>query len=113
MGAPGVSIWFFEGALSEHIAIQLAAIVVLGIGAQWLAWWIRLPSILLLLLVGFIAGPFTGYLQPAELLGELLLPIVSVSVAIILFEGGLTLNAVDLTQIRRVLLNLISVGVLR
>lgn len=96
----------------ENIAVQLAAVIILGIGTQWLAWWIKLPSILLLLLCGFIAGPITGYLQPAELLGELLLPVVSVSVAIILFEGGLTLNLVDLSKIRRVLINLVSVGVL-
>ena len=98
--------------MAENIAVQLAAVIILGIGTQWLAWWIKLPSILLLLLCGFIAGPITGYLQPAELLGELLLPVVSVSVAIILFEGGLTLNLVDLTKIRRVLINLVSVGVL-
>jgi len=98
--------------VSENIALQLAAIIVLGIGAQWLAWRVQLPSILLLLLLGFVVGPVAGYLRPNELLGALLLPLVSVSVAIILFEGGLSLNAVDLTHIRRVLLHLISVGVL-
>jgi EamA domain-containing membrane protein RarD len=40
---------------------------------------------------GFLAGPNSGYVQPAELLGDLLLPVVSVAVAIILFEEGLTL----------------------
>jgi NhaP-type Na+/H+ or K+/H+ antiporter len=98
--------------LSEHIVFELAAVVILGIGAQWLAWRLHLPSILLLLCFGFIAGPFTNLLDPDRLLGELLLPVVSVSVAIILFEGGLTLNVLDLPLIRRVLINLISVGVL-
>jgi len=98
--------------LFEHISIQLAAILILGIGAQWLAWRIRLPSILLLLCFGFIAGPIMGFLEPTQLLGDILLPLVSVSVSIILFEGGLTLNAIDLTHIRRVLINLISIGVL-
>ena len=98
--------------MSEHILIELTAIIILGIGAQWLAWRIRLPSILLLLLSGFIVGPITGLLDPNRLLGELLLPMVSVSVGIILFEGGLTLNVLDLSQIRRVLINLISIGVL-
>jgi hypothetical protein len=35
--------------LIEHLLIGLTSILVLGIGAQWLAWRIRLPSILLLL----------------------------------------------------------------
>lgn len=102
----------YGAILLEHISIQFAAIVILGIGAQWLAWWLRLPSILLLLLFGFIAGPITGFLDPGKLLGDTLLPLVSISVAIILFEGGLTLNTVDLTHIRRALLNLITIGVL-
>ena len=98
--------------MSEHILVELTAIIVLGIGAQWLAWRIRLPSILLLLLCGFLIGPISGFLDPNRLLGDLLLPTVSVSVGIILFEGGLTLNVLDLSQIRRVLINLISLGVL-
>jgi NhaP-type Na+/H+ or K+/H+ antiporter len=73
------------------MAVLLAAIIILGIGAQWVAWGLRLPSILLSLFFGFLAGPNSGYVQPAELLGDLLLPVVSVAVAIILFEEGLTL----------------------
>ncbi len=98
--------------MHEQIPLALAAIIVLGIGAQWLAWRLQLPSILLLLLFGLIIGPLSGFLDPNSLLGDLLLPLVSVSVAVILFEGGLTLNVVDLSHTRRVLLNLISVGVL-
>ena len=97
--------------MSEHILIDLATVLILGIGAQWLAWRLHLPSILLLLCVGFIAGPFTNFLDPNRLLGDLLLPLVSVSVAIILFEGGLSLNVRDLPLIRRVLIKLVSVGV--
>ena len=98
--------------MSERILIDLATILILGIGAQWLAWRLQLPSILLLLCFGFIAGPFTNFLDPNQLFGELLLPVVSVSVAIILFEGGLSLNVRDLLVIRRVLINLVSIGVL-
>ena len=45
----------------EQILVGLAAIAVLGVGAQWLAWRLRLPSILLLLGVGFVAGPLTDF----------------------------------------------------
>ena len=96
----------------EHLLVGLASIVVLGIGAQWLAWRLKLPAILLLLLVGFLAGPVFGFIHPDEIFGELLFPIVSLSVAIILFEGGLSLNIAELGEIRRVVRNLIGVGVL-
>ena len=48
--------------MHEHIIRDLALIVVLGISAQWLAWQVRLPSILLLLTFGFVAGPVTHLL---------------------------------------------------
>ncbi len=96
----------------EHLLVGLASIVVLGIGAQWLAWRLKLPAILLLLLVGFLAGPVFGFIHPDEIFGELLFPIVSLSVAIILFEGGLSLNIAELGEIGRVVRNLIGVGVL-
>ena len=56
----------------EHLVLGLAAVVVLGIGAQWISWRLRQPSILLLLVCGFVAGPVTGWLDPDALLGDLL-----------------------------------------
>jgi len=97
--------------MTEHLFLGLAGIIVLGIVAQWLAWYIRVPSIFLLLLAGFAVGPISGLLQPQALLGDLLFPIVSLSVAIILFEGGLSLRTVVLQDIGRVLRNLITIGV--
>lgn len=84
--------------MAEDLLLGLASIVVLGIAASWLAWRLRLPSILLLLVTGFIAGPVTGFLNPDELFGDLLLPIVSISVAVILFEGGLNLSIAELKK---------------
>ncbi|MBD3376711.1 hypothetical protein GF406_16870 [candidate division KSB1 bacterium] len=98
--------------MSEHILTELAIITALGIGAQWLAWRLRLPSILLLLLFGFLAGPILGWLAPDKLLGDLLFPVVSLAVAIILFEGGLSLKLQDLKQIGHIVRNLITLGVL-
>ena len=58
-----------EANLTEHILIGIVSVIVLGIGAQWLAWRIRVPSILLLLVFGFLAGPVTGLLPPEQLQG--------------------------------------------
>ncbi len=96
----------------EHPLIAISGIIVLGIAAQWLAWRLRFPSILLLLIFGFAAGPATGLLDPDALLGNLLLPIVSVGVAVILFEGGLSLRITELREIGGVVRNLITVGTL-
>jgi NhaP-type Na+/H+ or K+/H+ antiporter len=98
--------------LSEYLLVGIAGILILGITAQWLAWRLRLPSILLLLIFGFVAGPVTGFIKPDELLDDLLFPIVSLSVALILFEGGLNLKVVDLRQTGHVVRNLVTVGVL-
>ena len=98
--------------MAEHILLGLASIIVLGIGAEWLAWRLRLPSILLLLIFGIVAGPVIGFLNPDALLGDLLLPIVSLAVAIILFEGGLNLRVSELRQVGSVVRKLITVGAL-
>ena len=94
-----------------QILIALAAIVVLGIGAQWLAWRLHLPAILLLLAVGTIAGPVTGFLNLEDLFGDLLLPVISLSVGIILFEGGLSLRIRDVRATWRSLVGLLTIGV--
>ena len=96
--------------MTEDILIKLAAIVVVGVGAQWLAWRFRIPSILLLLLAGIFIGPITEFVNPDELLGDLLIPIVTLSVGLILFEGGLTLRFADLPGVAGVVRNLITVG---
>ena len=98
--------------MSEALLIGLASIVVLGIVAQWLAWRLHLPAILLLLIGGFVAGPLTGILHPDELFGDLLFPLVSISVAIILFEGGLSLDLKELRNVGRIVRNLTTVGIL-
>jgi len=98
--------------LPEHALIEFASIIVLGIIAQWLAWRFQLPSILFLLIMGFLAGPVSGFLHPDRLMGDLLLPVVSISVAVILFEGGLTLRLGELKDIGKVVLSLITLGAL-
>jgi NhaP-type Na+/H+ or K+/H+ antiporter len=99
-----------DNVLSSEILLQFVAIFVLGISAQWVAWRLRLPSILMLLVAGILAGPVTGLLQPDRLFGNLLLPIVSLSVAVILHEGGLNLRIRELRGIGRVFVLLTTVG---
>lgn len=96
---------------AESLLVRLAAIAVLGVGAQWVAWRLRLPSILLLLLVGLAAGPGLEFLPVDQMFGDLLAPLVSLGVAIILFEGGLSLDLGELRHIGRTIFQLIVVGV--
>ncbi len=99
--------------LSESLLPYLAGIVVLGVAAQWLAWRVGLPSILLLLVLGIIAGPaVTSWLDPDAVFGDLLFPVVSLSVALILYEGGLSLRLRELKSSGAVVRNLVSVGAL-
>jgi NhaP-type Na+/H+ or K+/H+ antiporter len=98
--------------VSHEILTGLAAIFILGGLAQWVAWLIRMPSILLLLLVGFLVGPVTGYLDPDHIFGDLLLPVVSLSVALILFEGGLSLRFAELRGSGGAVFNLVTWGAL-
>lgn len=98
--------------MAEHSLVSIGLIIVLGFAAQWISWRIRIPSILFLLLGGIAAGPLLGYLNPGELFGDVLVPFVSLSVAIILFEGGLTLKIGEFKTIGRVVTLLISLGVL-
>ena len=90
----------------------VALILILGVGAQWLAWQTRLPSILLLLLAGFLAGPVFGVIDPTVLQGKWVYPFVSISIGIILFEGGLNLRLSELRAEGGPILNLITIGVL-
>ncbi|MBK8269864.1 MAG: sodium:proton antiporter [Planctomycetes bacterium] len=100
-----------EPKLAESGLLALAIIIVAGSAAQWIAWIIRLPSILLLLLAGLALGPGLGWVNPDEIFGNLLLPFVSIAVALILFEGGLSLNRRELKGVGVVVTLLVTVGV--
>lgn len=80
----------------DYVSIGIVFVVALGIAAQWLAWRLRLPAIVLLAAAGILAGPVFGLVDPSEQLGELLRPLIGLCVAIILFEGGLSLNLAEL-----------------
>jgi NhaP-type Na+/H+ or K+/H+ antiporter len=92
--------------------VALTLVLVLGTAAQWFAWRMKLPSILLLLIIGFLAGPLLNWIDPDVLLGNLLFPLVSLAVAMILFEGGLSLRWAELRDVGRVLVPMLTLGVL-
>ena len=98
--------------MHEHLLVGVAAIIALGIFSYWIAWRIHFPSILILLVVGFVAGPLTGFLNPDGIFGDVLFPLISISVAIILFEGGLSLQIKELKETKHAVRNLVSIGVI-
>lgn len=97
----------------DHAVVALPIIVSLGIFAQWIASRLQIPAILPLLIIGFIIGPSTHILNPTDALGkEGLSVMTSLAIALILFEGGLTLRFADIAGHGRAVTNLISTGAL-
>ncbi|MEH6679523.1 MAG: sodium:proton antiporter [Sediminicola sp.] len=104
--------------------LELAGIVILGIIAQWMAWRLKLPAILPLILIGLFVGPISTlftengekWIEPiwngekGLFPGEGLYYFVSLSISIILFEGGLTLKRSEIANIGPVITKLITVG---
>ena len=105
---------------------ELAGIIILGIGAQWFSWRARLPAILPLIILGLLVGPISTiwttsgekWLEPIYneetqvgiLPGQYLFYFVSLSIGIILFEGGLTLKRKEIRNLGPVILRLVSIG---
>lgn len=86
--------------------------VTLAVGAQVLARLLRIPALILLLPFGFVAGALTDSVHPDRLLGAAFQPLVSLAVALILYDAGLGLDLRKLTgHTRRVVIRLIAVGV--
>ncbi len=96
--------------MTQDIALTIAGVGVLAIACQWLGWRLKLPAIVFLLIAGVVAGPVTGFLDPDALFGDLLFPLVSLCVAVILFEGSLTLRFSEIRGVERVVVRLITLG---
>lgn len=96
----------------ENLSVILVIVGLLSIACQYFAYRVKLPAILFLLLAGIIVGPGTNIIDAYALFGDLLFPVVSLSVAIILFEGALTLKFSDISGHGKMVRNLCSVGVL-
>ena len=96
----------------QQILLSVAGIGGAALACQWLAWRLKLPAILFLLLAGITAGPLLGWLDPQALFGPLLMPLVSLAVALILFEGSLTLHLSQWRDIGSVVHRLVTIGAL-
>lgn len=97
--------------MSGTVLINIVWVIALAIGSQWLGWRIRVPSILLLLVVGFLAGPVLRILPPEQLQGEWVFAFVSLAIGIVLFEGGLNLRLSELRGVGQAVFNLVTIGV--
>lgn len=92
--------------------LAITLIVAGGVFAQWLGARLRTPAIMPLLFMGFLLGPGFGLLNPDAVFGDLLFPTISMAVAVILFEGALTLRFADLRGAATPVIRLVTVGVL-
>ena len=96
--------------MAIDLGVVLTLLLVVGFLAQWLAWRMRLPAILFLLLIGIVIGPATGLFDPDKQLGAFLFPTVSLAVALILFEGSMTLRFSELRGIGSVVHGMVTYG---
>jgi NhaP-type Na+/H+ or K+/H+ antiporter len=98
---------------TNQILTGVGLILALAVGSQVLASRLRIPAIIVLLPAGFVAGALTSDVNPQKLLGPAFEPLVSLSVAIILYDAGLSLDMRKLKgHTRKVVIRLIVLGVL-
>lgn len=96
---------------SLGLTLLMVFTVLAGITAQVLAAFLKLPSIVFLLVLGLALGrDGLGWIRP-NLLGSGLDVMVALSVALILFEGGLSLQLRELGKVSLSLRNLVTLGV--
>lgn len=88
----------------------LAGLFAVGAAIQWAAVKLRVPALVLLLATGLAAGPLTGLVDPDRAFEELLEPFVALSVALVLFEGGITLRLAEVRKLGAPLLALVLGG---
>ena len=97
---------------TDQVLLGVGLIVVLAVGSQVLASRLRIPALIILLPAGFIAGALTSDVNPERLFGAAFQPLVSLAVAVILYDAGLGLELAKLRgHTRRVVIRLITWGV--
>lgn len=97
---------------SSELTLQIAIAVLAGISAQVVGEYLRVPSIVFLLLFGILLGSDCFDVLHPQDLGVGLEVLVALSVAIILFEGGLNLELKELGKVSDSLRNLVTIGTL-
>ena len=96
--------------MTFEILSTLTLIGAVGFACQWLSWRLGLPAILFLLVSGIVLGPVLHIVDTDALFGEILFPFVSLAVAIILFEGSMTLKKRELKEVGATVSKLVTVG---
>ena len=96
----------------EDPTLEISVILLAAVGAQLLAAQLRIPAIVPLLIVGVVLGPYVvDFINPDQLLGDLLDPIVALAVGAILFDGSLSLHRKQLEHgVGGVVLRLTTLG---
>ena len=98
-------------SLELPVMLTIVLFLALGIFSQWLASRIKWPSIVVMAIVGLLVGPIFGLANPKEALGpEAFSSIVSLAVAIILFEGSSNLDFRELKGISKAVIRIITIG---
>ena len=77
---------------TDQVLFGVGLILVLAVGSQVLASRLRIPALIILLPAGFTAGALTTDVHPQNLLGAAFQPLVSLAVAVILYDSGLALE---------------------
>ncbi|OPF18972.1 sodium:proton antiporter [Microcystis aeruginosa KW] len=95
---------------SFALTLQIVITVVAGITAQVIAEYLKVPSIVFLLIFGIALGSDGWEILQPQSLGIGLEVLVALSVAIILFEGGLSLSGRELGRVSGSLRNLVTLG---
>lgn len=95
----------------EDMMIGFSLLVLIGALSQLLAWRFDFPAILIMTVAGILVGPIFGWLEPDRILGELYSPLISIAVALILFEGSLSLEFREIDDLRKSIFRLVTVGV--
>ncbi|PID22000.1 sodium:proton exchanger [Sporosarcina sp. P3] len=96
--------------MEEAALISIVAILALGIFSQWLAWKIQWPSIFIMSIAGLLIGPIFGWVNPEVALDELYSPLISLAVAIILFEGSSNLDFREIKGISKSVFRVVTLG---
>jgi NhaP-type Na+/H+ or K+/H+ antiporter len=97
---------------TDQVLFGVSLIVVLAVGSQVLGSQLRIPALIIMLPAGFLAGAATSDVNPQHLLGTAFQPLVSLAVAVILYDSGLGLQWGKVTgRARRVVPRLVYMGV--
>lgn len=106
----------------HNLVLVITLIGILGVGAQWIAWRFNWPAIVVMAIAGLMSAPIFDLMLPAgaaatglprmqALLGDTYRPIIAIAVAVILFEGGLSLNFTEIRGLTKGVQRLVFPGV--